>query len=237
MENDVIQALTLCFDKAPEDAVNYLESQGIKITWDWREQLKSIEEHCFTVSKVSNTDILKMLLQELQTAMNEGTTIRDFERNTLRLLKEKGYGSKDDGSSWQLDLIYRQNLQDAYMRGRYKGQMDTVDEFPYWEVASVVDNRTTDICKNINGVILPASDPFWQSNYPPRHFRCRTRVRSVAREELVRRGLVLTNPKTVQGIKPAEGFDTDPSVWYQPDLTKYPPDLRTALQQLISNYP
>lgn len=234
MDNDIIQALVLCFDKAPEDAVAYLESQGIKITWDWREQLKAIEEHCFTVSKVSNANILNMMLTELQTAINDGTTIRDFERNTLRLLKEKGYGTKEDGSSWQLDLIYRQNIQDAYMRGRYKGQMDTLDAFPYWEGVAVLDKRTTEECRDLNGVIRPAAE--WQNKYPPLHFRCRFRIRSLSNEEIKKRGLSLTDPKTLKNYKPAEGFDNDPSTWYQPDLTKYPTDLRSALQKLLSHY-
>ena len=234
MDNDIIKSLTLCFDKAPEEAVQYLESQGIKITWDWQEQLQSIKEHCFTVSKVTNADILTMLLGELQEAMDEGTTIQDFERNTLRLLKEKGYGSKEDGSNWQLDLIYRQNLQDAYMSGRWKGQMDTVDEFPYWEGVAVLDNRTTSECRSLNGVVRPASE--WQNKYPPLHYRCRFRVRSLSREELKRRGIVLTDPKVMERVQPAKGFDNNPGEWYKPDLTKYPVDIRDALQSIMGSY-
>jgi uncharacterized protein with gpF-like domain len=39
---------------------------------------------------------------------------------------------------------------------------------------STVDDRTTAICLERDGLQLPLDDPYWQSNTPALHFRCRS---------------------------------------------------------------
>ncbi len=44
------------------------------------------------------------------------------------------------------------------------------------EFEAVMDGSTTEICEPLNGTILPANDSFWNINYPPNHFNCRSSV-------------------------------------------------------------
>jgi hypothetical protein len=39
---------------------------------------------------------------------------------------------------------------------------------------SVLDEVTTDICRERNGLMLPLDDPYWTSNVPALHYRCRS---------------------------------------------------------------
>lgn len=50
---------------------------------------------------------------------------------------------------------------------------DNAELFPYLQYSAVIDDRTSDICEPIDGVVLPVSDPFWDTFTPLNHFNCR----------------------------------------------------------------
>jgi hypothetical protein len=106
----LLDFLELSFDKSPKDAVKFFESQGIAITWDWKAQADAIRKHSFTVAKVSSADILQLFKDKLDSALNDGSTIRDFTKEIEPILIENGYQTGADGSAWRLDTIYRTNL-------------------------------------------------------------------------------------------------------------------------------
>lgn len=231
MDSNLLKILTLCFDKAPEEAVKFMESKGIKCSWGWREQLEIIKIHAFTVAKLTSADMLSDLREALDKAMDDGQSYAEFKKNAKDLLETKGYYTREDGSAWRLETIYRTNMQSAYMAGRYHQMVDVADSFPYWEMISIIDIKTSDTCKGINGIIRPANDEFWKTNYPPRHYRCRSRVRNLSDALMKQRNSSVTDPATVQGIKPAEGFETYPGEW-KPDLSKYDPDIKSELKKM-----
>jgi SPP1 gp7 family putative phage head morphogenesis protein len=235
MENKIIKAFAMCFNKSPEDVVEYLDKQGIKITWDWQEQLDAIKKHCFTVAKISSADILELIKSMIDKAVAEGKTFREFKRELFAELQLAGYGSREDGSAWRLDTIYRTNLQSAYMAGRYKQMMEVKEEFPYWEFVAVKDNRTTDGCNNLNGVLLPLDDAFWTTNYPPRHYRCRSRVRAVSEFQMQKRNISVSDSEQYADVKPSKGFETNPGEW-QPDLSKYSTNVKKTLSNIMEAY-
>ena len=226
-------AILLAFDKAPEEAVKYLESQGIKINWNWKEQKDIIKKRAFTVSKVLSADVLQMVLDNLQKAVKEGDTFEDFKKDLEPKLKNSGYTKKDDGSAWRLKNIYQTNLQTSYNAGRYAQQMEVTEEFPYWELDAIMDSHTTDGCRSVNGVILPASDAFWKTNYPPRHFGCRSKVIAHSKATLKSHGKSLSNPNKYKNEKPAEGFDFLPGEW-MPDFNKYSKSVRNKLEKMLN---
>lgn len=39
---------------------------------------------------------------------------------------------------------------------------------------SVLDGRTTQICRGADGATLPADHPYWQTHWPPLHYNCRS---------------------------------------------------------------
>src|SRR5690606_37608435 len=64
------------------------------------------------------------------------------------------------------------------------------------------------------GIVLPADDEWWKTNVPPRHFNCRSTIRSLRKREAERirgerekEGL----PNAPGGSKAQEGFGDEPS--------------------------
>ena len=78
--------------------------------------------------------------------------------------------------------MYRTNVQTAYNAGR--AAEFTRNQPEYLEFVGIEDSRQTDICAERSGTILPASHPFWETNWPPLHFNCRSTVRSVYQAEV-----------------------------------------------------
>lgn len=60
---------------------------------------------------------------------------------------------------------------------KYARQADKYD----LEYDAVEDSHTSDLCKRLNGVVKPVNDSFWDSYYPPNHWRCRSIVRQVSK--------------------------------------------------------
>jgi len=235
MNKKVLSMLKLFFDLPPAEAIRLLEAQDIKITWDWQEQLAAVRKRAFTVAKVSSADILQTIKEELEKAMKRGDSYTDFKNNLEPLLEQKGYAKKEDGSAWRLDTIYRTNMQSAYMAGRYMEMKEAEAEFPYWQFIAITDNRTTDGCLALNGVILPSNHPFWETNYPPRHYKCRSRVKALSKRLMERKKLRITPDDLVSGIKPAKGFESSPGEW-KPDMSKYDKDIRETLESIMKSY-
>lgn len=93
------------------------------------------------------------------------------------------------GSPWRLKTIYRTNIQTAYMAGRYKEQIDNVDNRPYFQYVAVMDKRTRPAHAQLNGRVFKYNDEFWNSFYPPNGWGCRCRVRALSADNIKERDL------------------------------------------------
>jgi len=231
MDANFIEKLKLCFDKAPEDAVKFLKSQGIEVSWDWKEQLEKIKKHVFTVSKVSSADVLQTLYDELNKAMDQGTTYSEFKKNITPMLADKGYVTKKDGSAWRLDTIYRTNMQSAYMGGRYGEMLEVAEEFPFWQYIAVLDNRTRPSHRGLANKVVKNTDKLWHTHFPPNGYNCRCRVRALSAEDIKEKKLTVSKGSELKKFKPDKGFDTYPGERWQPSTAGYFPDLKKLVNR------
>jgi len=99
------------------------------------------------------------------------------------------------GSPWRLKTIYRTNVQTSYMAGRYKEQIDNVENRPYFQYVAVMDRRTRPSHAMLNGRVFRYDDEFWNSFYPPNGWGCRCRVRALSNENLSDRKLEVDSSK------------------------------------------
>ena len=195
--------LSAVFGLPPEKAIEYFQGKGYTLTWGWQDMWQEAHAKAFTVAKVMRTDILNDIRGALDEALNNGITLRDFEKKLTPVLQAKGWWGKTEhvntltgeistaqlGSPRRLKTIYQTNLQTAYMAGRYKGMMENVGSHPYWQYVAVIDRRTRPMHRAMNGSIFRADDAFWDSHYPPNGLNCRCRVSAVSAYEVKRDGL------------------------------------------------
>lgn len=236
--------LRLLYRMGPERAISFLESLGVEITWDWKEQLQSVRRRAFTVAKVAKADALQTLLDELRRAQSSGVSYDEWKKSTKEVLERKGYGTRDDGSAWRLDTIYRTNMQTAYQAGRYERMQQTSDRFEFWEYRAVGDRRTRPKHKALDGLILPKDDPFWNRVFPPNGYRCRCSVTALTRKQALRKGYKPPDGDVARSASgetirlrgkgawdPDQGFEGVPGQQYEPGESAYDPAIRRDLEK------
>lgn len=214
----------------PKEVVDYFQAKGHRITWDWQEALHGHHARGFTAAKVTSLDVLTTLQEAMGKSIKEGRTGRDFSRQLMPKLKELGWWGQTTvthesgqeqtvtlGSPWRLETIYRTNMTTAYQAGRYLQQMNQ-PERPYWQYIAVMDESTRASHAAMNGLVFAATDPIWQTHYPPNDWGCRCRVRAMSQMRLEANGLTVSSsdgalsPHTVEfgeSVVTGEVYETE----------------------------
>ena len=213
----VLQAL---FDQPPEEAIAYLKSKGLRITFNWAEMLDEAHARGLTVAKAMRLDVLRDIRTGLLDALATGKTMQQFEKELTPLLQAKGWWGKQIvvdaqgqaqqvqlGSPRRLKTIYQTNMQSAYMAGRARAQQ-AADAFPYLMYVAVMDGRTRPSHAALNGKIWRKDDPVWSVIYPPNGFNCRCRTRALTDGQMKREGLALSDPPEMDTREVTAGQDS-----------------------------
>lgn len=133
----------------------------------------------FAVSGIAKGDELTTVMQAIQKSLDSGMSYNDFKKDCSGIMERRGYS--DTGVNYQLDNIFRTNIQTAYSVGRYKQMQDVKKTRPYWQYSAVHDKRTRPTHAALSGKVFPADHPFWDKWYPPNGFRCRCSVVTLSR--------------------------------------------------------
>src|SRR5512139_1801078 len=175
----------------PKDAIAYLAQRGRNLPTGlrWQDVWQQAHARAFTVAGVMKADVLGDIHASLVDARTKGLGFADWENGIVPTLEKKGWFAKTppaliaDPATGEvlgkrltparMRLIYDQNMQTAYMAGRYK-QMKANAEFrPWWQYTAVMDGKTRPAHRALHGKTFRHDDPFWDSFYPPNGFRCR----------------------------------------------------------------
>ncbi len=196
---DLVYALGL----PPRDAVAYLESKGIRPTRHWYDIWQEAQAKSVTVSGMTRLDLLEDVKKGLVDAVKNGKTEKMFIDDLAPILRAKGWTGKRQSINpktgevtergpdlpARLSLIFFQNVQSAYMYGRYRSMLANADERPWWMYVAVLDSRTRPHHAALNKKVFRYDDPFWKTHYPPNGWRCRCRTRALSDVQLEREGL------------------------------------------------
>lgn len=195
----------------PEQAIRYFESKGLTLTRSWNELWQEAHVKAFTVAHVAKMDVLLDIHSALRDALHDGITEQAFLDQLIPKLQAKGWWGKaidkstgeilqtypgssapvQYGSPERLRLIYQQNLQTAYMAGRYQAMTEGAWATPYWRYIAVMDLRTRPAHAALNGRVWRYDDPIWQALYPPNGWRCRCRVTPLSAKGVEHNNLII----------------------------------------------
>lgn len=222
----------------PQEALDYFRSKGLAVGFDYRDVWRQEHAVAFTVAKAMTYDVLTAIRGEVDRALAEGRTYREFEKDMIPRLQQLGWWGKQNmidpktglpvkaqlGSPRRLKTIYRANLRTARAAGQWERAQRTKEALPYFEYLLGPSERHRDEHAAIAGTILPVDDPFWDSHYPPNGWGCKCHLRQITRQEATRKGGESHRPnvperewlnkrtgeveRLPQGIDP--GWDTSP---------------------------
>jgi SPP1 gp7 family putative phage head morphogenesis protein len=134
----------------------------------------------FWITGVIGDNLLRDARGILLSAIETGEPASD----TMRKLKasfEPYVGGEDgvevDGEvvgPARLETIIRTNATDAYNRGRLVEFRENADVVPFVEYSAILDDRTTQVCRELDGKVFRNDDPELDRFKPPLHFNCRS---------------------------------------------------------------
>ena len=219
------------FKLKPAEALRYFKAKGLKTSKSWRDLWKDAHATAFTVAHCAKMDVLLDIHDGVSAAIEEGITGQEFVKRLKPLLQAKGWWGKaidastgeitesypnsnapvQYGSTRRLQLIYQQNVQVAYMAGRYTAMKEGAIFTPFWQYIAVMDSSTRKSHAVANNRVWRHNDPIWDKLYPPNGWNCRCRVRPLSQKGLDREGLdVRTSGEDVPAGMIDEGWDYHP---------------------------
>lgn len=197
------------FTKMPfKKALTFFRGLNVLERPSFERATAAIKRRSFTVAGVVGDQMLRTIQAELTRTMMDGVDLRKFKKRLRARMQTSGFIPQKTGrnvplSAPHIETVYRTNVLNTYNTGRYVHQTSPAVKaaFPVWELRGVNDTHTRHTHLNAHGKMLLASDPFWQSAYPPFGFNCRCRV-------IVRSAKYLNQVvpgSTIQGL-PDPGF-------------------------------
>lgn len=179
----------------PTEAIEWFRQKVVVPPEVYKALNDKARRRAFSVAGVAQADILADVFTSLERAIAEGTPYEEWAKTIGPRLEQAWTRPK----AYRTELIFRQNLLGSYAAGRYAQATDpeVLKARPYWMYDAVLDAGTTQGCRELNGVIRRYDDAFWSNNYPPRHFGCRSGVRSLTTREAEARGITEPAPDAV----------------------------------------
>lgn len=189
-----------------DEAAEWFGSR-IPVAADKLDELNAEErQRAFKLAGVTELEVVQTVHGSILEAINEG---KPFDQWKREIRKELDNRWEPDG--WLLETIFRTNVQTAYNTGRYYQLTDpeVVSVRPFLLFDAVDDSRTTQICRDRDGVVKAHDDPYIHENYPPLHHRCRSAWRTIRRSEADELGGATPSTKDPK-TAPSEGFGLSP---------------------------
>ncbi|HAT50757.1 MAG: DUF935 family protein [Nitrospirae bacterium] len=171
------------------EAIDFFRDKVNLPTEKWDDLKGEMHAKAFVSAGAMRDDLLADLHTAVDAAMTEGITLQDFRKRFDQAVAEYGWDYKGT-RNWRSRLIFETNIRTAYAAGRYKQMTDPelLKRRPYWQYKHSGSSHPRPAHKARDGMILLASDSWWQANYPPNGFGCKCRVITLAERDLKRMG-------------------------------------------------
>ncbi len=167
------------------------------------------------VSDVAQARLVQDMQDSITRALGSGADYKTWQKETVATL-ESAWSLEGEAAAFRVETIWRNAAQNAYSRGRWEQMRHptTMAVRPFWLYDAILDGRTSDLCARLNGTVLPADDPWWDSHTPPLHHRCRSTVRALRESEAKRRGISTAPPTHDDGteVDAQDGFGWSPEI-------------------------
>lgn len=199
MDRSLIRA---AFGLAPEEAVAFFRQKGYRVGFDHRDVWQREHQAAFTVAKAMQLDLLRDIREQLDAALELGTTLQTFIEDLRPSLVKRGWWGAAQmtdpvtgerklvqlGSARRLKVIYDTNLRTAHAEGQWARIQDTKAALPYLMYDHTPSAHERPEHKAWDGLVLPADDPWWQSHYPVKAWGCKCRVIQLGPRQVERMG-------------------------------------------------
>lgn len=169
----------------PNDAIAAFVARGLlRPSFRWQEVWQAEHARAFAVAGVMRLDILRLIRDEVDGAVTNGTGLEEFTKSLKRKLVGKGWWGnieitdpktgeirKTRFNDQRLALIFDVNMRQSHAAGRWARAQRS--RMPYMVYRTMRDERVRATHAPWDNVVLPKEHPWWDTHYPPNGWRCR----------------------------------------------------------------
>lgn len=215
------------FNMQFSEAINYFTKKAPILYEKLDDITSSVKDTFFYIKRSTELEATKRVLESLKKTLENGGTYQEWKQDISDIADKAGLG--EDG--WYSNLVYRQNMVNAYQSGRYEQQMEDDEYFSYLLFDGVEDDRQTDFCRTYSGKVYKKSDPIWALIYPPNHFNCRSSVIELGADKIKELGLEIlkSKKKELEEIEKEIGDFAKPPT----DIKGRKKDIKTKEKKLV----
>ena len=145
---------------------------------DLDDALAYLRAKAFWVSGVTDQKILADVRQALLQGVSNGDTLSEIMDRLRSIFKPYVEETRDENGVLldpaRLETIVRTNLIDVYNQGRLVQGAQAEEYLEGWQYSAILDTRTTEVCRHLDGKVFVEGDKRVFSLRPPRHFNCRS---------------------------------------------------------------
>jgi hypothetical protein len=186
-----------------KEAIDFL-SEKINIdTESWIEGAGLTQQVAFTVAGAKGS-VLQEIREQVDRAINNGISIAEFAKQFDRIADSyvDNWQLKGD-RAWRSQLIYEQNLRQAYGAGRYRQMTEpsTLKSRPYWQWVHGDTRVPRPTHLAMNGKVFPAGS---LQCHIPAGFGCKCQIFSLSKRDVDREGLKVED---VSDFEADKGFN------------------------------
>lgn len=193
------------FNRAPAEAVAFIRQKGYRIGFDHRDVWQREHQAAFTVAKAMQLDLLKDIREQVDAAIELGTTFQEFRDNLKPNLVKRGWWGRalmkdpvtDEtkdvqlGSTPRLKTIYDINLRTAHSEGQWDRVQETKAALPFVMYDHTPSQHERPEHKAWDGKVLPVEDPWVAAHWPVKAWGCKCRMIQLGQRQLDRMGLTI----------------------------------------------
>jgi hypothetical protein len=201
-------------------AINFHRSRVPLSPGEFNQLSNAAKQRAFTVSGLARQASIIETYRMAERALESGMTMKEFRKELGAYLEANEGAALSDT---RLDLIFRQAITLARSVGRYEQMTDpdVMAARPYWMYPlGPDDDRTTTVCRRLQGFIAPAKAEVWNHIYPPNHFNERhNQVVTLTAAQAKATGRIYEGPDTDEypfagggRAMPDPGFDFSPNL-------------------------
>ncbi|HIQ48574.1 MAG TPA: hypothetical protein EYH58_02920, partial [Aquifex aeolicus] len=196
-EEKEFSSLVGSFEIPFEESIRFMRSLVPMRREEYDRLSQELKFRAFTIARVFSLDVINKIKERYVRALEKGETISDIMQFLDETLEKIGISEKNP---YWLEVHARNNFLSAYNAGRW-AQIAKAKTVKYLVYNAILDERTTKLCKSLDGVVRPKDDPFWDRFMPPNHHNCRSLATVVKNEFAYLKKIKSTSRKKIESFE------------------------------------
>ena len=161
-----------------QDAIDFLKNKAPVARDVFDRLLPEVRSRAFAVAGIDDANTLQRMRDRLAD-LPAGGNWNDIRKDIAAEID-----LPDDAAQRKAENLLRIHGFQAYAVSRHEAQFDPDNLATYLKYVTCHDDRVRPEHAALDGIILPRSDPFWSSHYPPWDWGCRCLAVEMMAEEV-----------------------------------------------------